>query len=341
MKMTLVSVTSSWLCATGVAVISSFCIMTHNNGTAADQKRAVQVARRVSECGTFSEYKPTNRHSSAVKKTTTAAVVKEIKLPTFVPNPIYAPFTNALNKLTKELADIAKDGEVELANGFALTKKDGKPTLRFPEEYTNVGIGGVAMGDELKDAGSRVGRKKIDGTDQYRIDEVVCEKYRRLDEPEFYCTKVWYSVLPSTRQVDSIRMHGDLCVRDASKANRMVREITRWMKEDYGAVERRADVPEGTPAPRTLALKKFKIGKGMDVEVTVKWKNQREADGSDADIDISFATSELVNDNRFEQQKLGEAADAARVSECKKSGVNYFTVRPRVKEDDVKRKVLF
>ena len=336
MKTTLVSIVSSWLCATGVAVISSYCITTHSNGTVANQKKAVQVANRISKRGTVSEYKPTNRHSSAVKKTTTAAVVKEIKLPTFVPNPIYAPFTNALNKLTKELADIAKDGEVELANGFALTKKDGKPTLRFPEEYTNVGIGGVAMGDELKDAGSRVGRKKIDGTDQYRIDEVVCEKYRRLDEPEFYCTKVWYSVLPSTRQVDSIRMHGDLCVRDASKANRMVREITRWMKEDYGAVERRTEVPEGT-----LALKKFRIGKGLDVEVVVKWKEQYGADGSDANIDISFTTSELVEDNLSERQALGMAADEARVDELSISGVNYYTVRPLVKEDEVKRKVVY
>ena len=341
MKMTLVSVTSSWLCATGVAVISSYCILTHNNGTAADQEKATQVARRVSERGTVPEYKSTNRHSSAVKKTTTAAVSKEIKLPTFVPNPIYAPFINALHNLTEELADIAKDGEVELANGFALMKKDGKPTLRFPEEYTNVGIGGVAIGDELKDTWFRVKRKKIDGTDQYKIDQVVCEKYKRLDEPEFYCTKVWYSVLPSTRQVDSISMHGDLCIEDASKANMMVREITEWMKEDYGAVECRADVPEGTPALRTLALKKFRIGKGMDVEVAVKWKNQRAADGSDADIDISFTVSELSEDNKFEWQKLGEAADEARVTEYKKSGVNYFTVRPRVKEDDVKRKVVY
>ena len=337
MKMTLVSVTSSWLCATGVAVISSFCIMTHNNGTAADQKRAVQVARRVSECGTFSEYKPTKKYSSAVKKTTTAKVVKkEIKVPKFVPNPIYVPFTDALNNLTEVLADNAKDGEVELANGFALMNKDGKPTLRFPEEYTNVGIGGVAIGDELKDTFFLVHRKKIDGTDQQKIDEVALNGYKRLDEPEFYCTKVTYSVFPSTRQVDSIRMHGDLCVGDASKANRMVREITKWMKEDYGAVERRTDVPSGM-----LALKKLRIGKGMDVEVAVRWKSQRTAEACDANIDISFTTSELVEDNRFDRQELGKAADEARVTEYKKSGVNYFTVRPRVKEDDVKRKVVY
>ena len=340
MKMTLVSVTSSWLCATGVAIISSYCILTHNNGTAADQKKAAQVASSISKRGTVPEYKPTKRHSSAVKKTTTAKVVKEIKIPKFVPNPIYTPFTNALNRLTEDLAEIAKDGEVELENGFVLANKDGKPTLKFPEEYTNVGIGGVAIGDELKDTWFWVERKKIDGTEQHKIDEVVLKRRRFLDEPEFYCTKVWYSVLPSTRQVDSIRMHGDLCVGDASKANRMVREISRWMKEDYGAVERRADVPEGASALKTLALKKFRIGEGMDVEVSVKWKNQRAADGSDANIDISFTASELVADNRFEQRKLGEAADKARVNELSRSGVNYFSVRPKVKEDEVLRKVV-
>ena len=336
MKMTLLSVTSSWLCVTGVAVISSYCIMTHSNGTVADQKKAEKVASSISRLGTISEYKPTKRHSSAVKKTTTAKVVKEIKVPKFVPNPIYVPFTDALNNLTEVLADNAKDGEVELANGFALTNKNGKPTLRFPEEYTNVGIGGVAIGDELKDTFFLVHRKKIDGTDQQKIDEVALSGYKRLDEPEFYCTKVTYSVLPSTRQVDSIRMHGDICVGDASKANKMVMEITKWMKEDYGAVERRADVPSGM-----LALKKLRIGKGMDVEVAVRWKSQRTAEGCDANIDISFTTSELVEDNRVDRQELGKAADEARVAEYKKSGVNYFTVRPRVKEDDVKRKVVY
>ena len=68
---------------------------------------------------------------------------------------------------------------------------------------------------------------------------------------------------------------------------------------------------------------------------------QRADDGSDASIDISFTTSELVDDNWFERRKLGEAADEARVNELGKSGVNYFTVRPRVKEDDVMKKVVY
>lgn len=335
MKMTLISVTSSWLFATGVAVVSSYCLMTHYQGTASDQKKAIQVASIISKRGTIPEYKPTNGHSSAVKKTTTAKVVKEIKIPKFVVNPIYAPFMNALNKLTEDVSAMAKDGEVELANGFALMNKDGKPTLRFPEEYTKVGIGGVAIGDECKDVRFDVQQKRIDGTNQYEIDEVAVKRFKRLGEPEFYCTEVWYSVLPSTMQVDSIRMHGDLCVGTESKANRMVREITRWMKEDYGAVDRRADVPNGT-----LAFKKFRIGKGMDVEVKVNWKSKRTDDGCDANIDISFTTSELVEDNRFDRQALGDAADEARVNELSRSGVNYFTVRPRVKEDDVKRKVV-
>ena len=336
MKMTLVSVTSSWLCATGVAVIASYCIMTHGNGAAAGQKKAERVACRVSRNGTIAEFKPSTRHSSAVKKTTTAKVAAEVKIPIFVSNPIYTPFTNALDKLTEELVEIAKDGKVDLENGFVLMNKGGKPTLAFPEAYTKVGIGGLAIGDELKDAFFMARRKGIDGTDQYKIDEVALSGYRRLDEPEFYCTKVMYSVLPSTRQIDSIRMFGDLCVGNALKANRMVREIANWMKEDYDAVDLRADVPDGM-----LALKKFRIGKGMDVEVAVSWKEQRADDGSDARIEISFTSSELVEDNRYERQKLGEAADEARVKELSKSGVNYFTVRPRVKEDDVKRKVVY
>ena len=336
MKTTLVSVVSSWLCATGVAVISSYYIITHNNNTVGGREKAAEVANRISKRGTVPEYKSTKRHSSAVKKATTAKVVKEIKKPKFVANPIYIPFTNALNKLTEDAAEIAKNRKVALKNGFVLMNKDGKPTLKFPKEYTNVDIGGVSIGDELKDAFFKVHRERIDDTDQYKIGEVVLKKRKLLDEPEFYCTKVEYSVFPTTRQVDSIWMYGDLCVGDASKANKMVREITKWMKEDYGAVERHADVPADM-----LALKRFRIGKGMDVEVAVHWKDKPTAEGSDASIGISFTTSELVEDNRFDRQELGKAADEARVDELSRSGVNYYTVRPRVKEDEVKRKVVY
>jgi hypothetical protein len=318
-----------------VAIISSYCILTHNNGTVGDKKKAEQVAYRVSKRGTIPEYKPANRHSSAIKKTTTASVAKEIKLPTFVPNPIYTPFTNAVNKLTEEMAGIAKGGEVRLKNGFSLLNKNGKPTIVFPEAYTNVCIGGVAMGDVFKGGNFLVRRTKIDDTNQEMIGEVSLCGYKRLDEPEFYCTEVTYSVLPSTKQVVSIRMTGDLSVRKTSNADRMIREIKQWMKEDYGAVDLHVDVPD-----RMIALKKFKIGKGMYAEVAVTWKKQRMSDGSDARIEINFTTSELEEDSLYERQSLGAAADEARVNELNRSGVNYFTVRPKVKEDDVKRKVV-
>jgi len=334
MKMALISVKSSWLFATGVAVIANYCILTHN-GTVNGQSKAEQVAFRISKDGTNSKYKSKNRHSSAVKKTTTAKVVKEIKIPKYVQNPIYTPFTNAVNKLTEEMADIAKGGEVRLKNGFSLLNKNGKPTIVFPEAYTNVCIGGVAMGDVFKGGNFLVRRTKIDDTDQEMIDEVSLCGYKRLDEPEFYCTEVTYSVLPSTKQVVSIRMTGDLSVRKTSNADKMIREIKKWMKEDYGAVDLHAEVPE-----RMIALKKFRIGKEMDVEVAVSWKKQRMSDGTDARIEINFTTSELVEDNLFERQALGAAADEARVNELNRSGVNYLTVRPKVKEDDVKRKVV-
>ena len=291
MKMTLISITKSWLCATGVAIIASYCILTHN-GTVNGKSKAEQVASRICKDGTTSEYKSKNRHSSATKKTTTAKVAtKEIKIPKYVPNPIYTPFTNAVNKLTEEMSGIAKGGEVRLKNGFSLLNKNGKPTIVFPEAYTNVCIGGVAMGDVFKGGNFLVRRTKIDDTDQEMIDEVSLCGYKRLDEPEFYCTEVTYSVLPSTKQVVS-------------------------------------------------ALKKFKIGKGMYAEVAVTWKNQRMSDGSDARIEINFTTSELEEDSLFEHQALGVAADEARVAELNRSGVNYLTVRPKVKEDDVKRKVV-
>lgn len=108
------------------------------------------------------------------------------------------------------------------------------------------------------------------------------------------------------------------------------------MKEDFDAKDLRADVPEGM-----LAYKKFKIGKGMDVQVKVNWKKQKASDGSDAYIDIAFVASELADDNQYEHKELGAAADEARVDEYGNSGVNYFTVRPKVNQDDVNRKVVY
>lgn len=339
MKAIWIYVTSFCLCATGVAVISKHYIKTNYTDSAEGRKKAEQAANSISKRGTASEYKSANRHSSVAKKKTTAKVVmkdeKEIKVPKYVSNPIYTPFMNAVNKLTEELAAVAKDGDVALKNGFTLMKKNGKPILVFPEEYTRVGIGGVALGDVFNGGRFQVRRERIDDTNQEKIDEIALSGAKRLDEPEFYCTKVAYSVLPSTKQVFSIRMTGDLCVKKESNASRMVREIKQWMKEDYDAVDLHADVPKGM-----LALKKFKIGKGLNVEVAVNWKKQPADDGSDASIEINFTTSEVVEDNLFERQELGAAADEARVDEFNKSGVNYFTIQPKVKMDDVNRKVV-
>ena len=57
---------------------------------------------------------------------------------------------------------------------------------------------------------------KIDDTNQEMIDKVSLYGYKRLDEPEFYCTEVMYSVLTSTKQVVSIRMTGDLASQGSS-----------------------------------------------------------------------------------------------------------------------------
>lgn len=223
---TLIYVTSSWLCATGVAIMATYLIATNYQGTAIDQAKAKQTAANISKRGTIQEYKPATRHSSATSKTTAAKVACVIKKPVYVDNPIYTPFTNALAGLTAELADIAKKDDVKLDNGFILTNTNGLPLIKFPEEYAKVEIGGVAMGDVLDCGEFSAFLAKTEGTNQEKIDCVTLSKYRRLDEPDFYCTEVTYSLLPSTRQVDSIKMHGDLCVGTESKANRMIKEIT-------------------------------------------------------------------------------------------------------------------
>ena len=53
--MTRMSVVSSWLCATGVVVVSSYCILTHFKNTPADQKKAAALVERINKRGTVSE----------------------------------------------------------------------------------------------------------------------------------------------------------------------------------------------------------------------------------------------------------------------------------------------
>ena len=337
--MTRISVVSSWLCATGVVVFSSYCILTHFKNTPEDQKKAAALAERISKRGSVSEkgYKQRVKHSSAVNKKTVAKITdKDVKASVYVPNPIYPPFTNALNNLVRELAALAEEGDVVLTNGFTLTLKDGLPVLKYPEAYEKVRIGGMGIGEVLKDGDFSVSRKKIDNTDQWEMDGIGMSKFRRLDEPEFYCTDVTYSALPVTKQIDSIRMHGKLGVVNTSQAYDMVEEISKWMKDDFGAVDLNANTPAGT-----LVLKKFKIGEGMDVEVAVNWDKRQTSQTWNSKIDITFKTRELEAENKFQRAELGKATDPARATEYSRTGVNYFTVKPKVNEESVKKQVVY
>ena len=337
--MTRISIVSSWLCATGVVVFSSYCILTHFKNTQADQKKAAARAEHISKRGTISEkeFKRSVKHSSAVNKKTVAKIMdKDVKEPVYVPNPIYPPFTNALNNLVQEFAAVAQEGDVVLTNGFTLTLKDGKPVLKFPEAYERVRIGGKTIGEVLADGDFSVSRKRIGNTDQWEMDGIGMYKFRRLDEPEFYCTDVTYSALPATKQIDSIRMHGKLGVVNTSQAYDMVEEITKWMQDDFGAVDLKATTPAGT-----LALKKFRIGEGMDVEVVVNWDKRQTSQTWNSKIDITFKTRELEAENKYQRAELGKATDKARASTYSSTGVNYFTVNPKVNEESVKKQVVY
>ena len=339
--MTRISIVSSWLSATGVVVFSSYCILTHFKNTPADQKKAAALAERISKRGSVSEkgYKPRVKHSSAVNKKMVAKITdKDVKTKPvrYVANPIYPPFTNALNNLVRELAALAEEGDVVLTNGFTLTLKDGLPVLKFPEAYEKVRIGGMGIGELLKDGDFSVSRKKIDNTDQWEMDGIGMSKFRQLDEPEFYCTDVTYSALPATKQIDSIRMHGKLGVLNTSQAYDMVEEISKWMKDDFGAVDLKAKIPAGM-----VALKKFRIGEGMDVEVAVNWDKRQTSQTWNSKIDITFKTRELEAENAYLRAELGKATDPARASEYSRTGINYFTVNPKVNAEVGKNGMVF
>lgn len=334
--MTRISVVSSWLCATGVVVVSSYCILTHFKNTPADQKKAAALVERISKRGTVAEYKQNVKHSSAVNKKTVAKIVDKDVKRTLVPNPIYPPFTNALNNLVQEFAAVAQEGDVVLTNGFTLTLKDGKPVLKFPEAYEKVRIGGRGIGELLKDGNFSVSRKRIGNTDQWEMDGIGMYKFRRLDEPEFYCTDVTYSALPATKQIDSIRMHGKLGVVNTSQAYDMVEEISKWMKDDFGAVDLKAKTPAGT-----VALKRFRIGEGMDVEIAVNWDKRQTSQTWNSKIDITFKTRELEAENKYQRTELGKATDPARASEYSRTGINYFTVNPKVNAEVGKNRMVF
>lgn len=95
-----------------------------------------------------------------------------------------------------------------------------------------------------------------------------------------------------------------------------------------------------TPAG-AVAFKKFKIGKGMDVEVKIAWNQQRTVENGDAHIDITFTAGELVEESLQQRQELGVATDEERVKIRYNTGVNYYTVRPKVKADQVGKRVAY
>lgn len=335
--MILIHVLSSWLCATGVAVVVGYNIVTRQADTPQERQRAVEVAKRISKEGTNSNFKANKRHSSAIRKTTTATVAQRVvKCPEYVSNPIYPTFTNALNRLTADVAATAKNGKVMLGKGFSLSKRDGMPILNFPNAYGNVCIGDLAIGEKVENGYFSVRRKWIDGVHQYKVDEITLEKHKRLKEPEFYCTDVAYTAIPATRQVAAIRMYGNLNIQNSKQASAMVSEISKWMREDYGAVDLRAGVPVDM-----LAMKKLKIGNGLDVAVSVNWNRQFQAERGNAHIEITFTSQELNEEIHCQGRELGEAVDAARTCFRYNTGIDYFTVRPKVSIDDVRKRIVF
>ena len=69
--MTRISIVSSWLCSTGVAVISSYCILTHHQNTPVEQKKAAADAARIhTRCNTGVNYYTVRPkvHAKAVKR---------------------------------------------------------------------------------------------------------------------------------------------------------------------------------------------------------------------------------------------------------------------------------
>lgn len=314
MKMTLISIACTWLCATGVAVISHYNMVTscHN-----DNAKPAQIAKRISQKGTIPEYKPKSIHSSACKKTTAAKVGSVVKLPTYVDNPMYGEFTNVVNRLTEECAEFAKSDELS-------------------KRYGMISIGGISIGDELKDGSFAVLKKECEETKELKIDEITFGKYRRLDEPEFYCTEVTYSAIPSTKQVYAINMHGTLSVEKLSRVNRMIGEIKEWMKNDYEAKDLHVEVPEDL-----LAYKVFKIGDDLEAEISVRRLEATKDQLEDAVIDIAFTTVELDEERDYEGHELGRQMDEVRVKLHNGTGVNYYTVRPRVSVDAVNSKIVY
>ena len=100
-------------------------------------------------------------------------------------------------------------------------------------------------------------------------------------------------------------------------------------------------IEKGGGARRTVALKKFRIGEGMDVEVAVNWDKRQTSQTWNSKIDITFKTRELEAENKYQRAELGKATDPARASEYSRTGINYFTVNPKVNAEVGKNGMVF
>ena len=111
-------------------------------------------------------------------------------------------------------------------------KRQLKRHVRIPRGWT-----GMSQRQTKSPWSLKAGEKKL--LAEVRPGDFVAIQFGHNDQKrstEFYCTSVTYSAIPATKQVDSIRMRGNLEVGNTSKAYAMVEEIGKWMKEDFGAV---------------------------------------------------------------------------------------------------------
>ena len=112
-------------------------------------------------------------------------------------------------------------------------KRQLKRHVRIPRGWT-----GMSQRQTKSPWSLKAGEKKL--LAEVRPGDFVAIQFGHNDQKrstEFYCTSVTYSAIPATKQVDSIRMRGNLEVGNTSKAYAMVEEIGKWMKEDFGAVD--------------------------------------------------------------------------------------------------------
>ncbi len=79
--MTKIYVITSFLCATGVAVITAYSFLTHHSSSVADQNKAEALVKGIERRGTIADYKPRWKYSTVVGKRTSAKIVdKNVKV---------------------------------------------------------------------------------------------------------------------------------------------------------------------------------------------------------------------------------------------------------------------